>query len=331
MMQQAQQPQQQEVMQQQSRSFGHYIESNPSSTHSSPRSFAADLDGFYPTMQGNHIIPHSQTYPLPAGTTANPYMPAQQRRPHLANMQHQSRSASYSSSYAAPVPLQVSTSTSSAHEHDPNERTARPGNAHAHAQFHSNLAAAAAAASSSGTGAASTSTVVGDSNSLASASNADDNDTQQNDFTASTPGLSGGLSRPLKPIEQERLAHLDKLKFFLATAPSRWDSAASNANPNGQSSSSSGFTGGDFPSSSFGSGPPGYGGTSANGGMPPMGIGLGLEPSYHHAPPHPALNRFLLPNQEFVTCVLWNGLYHITGTDIVRALVFRFEVRFPVL
>jgi hypothetical protein len=29
-----------------------------------------------------------------------------------------------------------------------------------------------------------------------------------------------------------------------------------------------------------------------------------------------------------VTCVLWNGLYHVTGTDIVRALVFRFEVGF---
>ncbi|KAJ7697971.1 hypothetical protein B0H14DRAFT_2418019 [Mycena olivaceomarginata] len=41
---------------------------------------------------------------------------------------------------------------------------------------------------------------------------------------------------------------------------------------------------------------------------------------------HPALNRFLLPTQEYVSCVLWNGLYHITGTDIVRALVFRFEV-----
>ena len=26
-----------------------------------------------------------------------------------------------------------------------------------------------------------------------------------------------------------------------------------------------------------------------------------------------------------MTCVLWGGLYHITGTDIVRALVFRFE------
>lgn len=26
-----------------------------------------------------------------------------------------------------------------------------------------------------------------------------------------------------------------------------------------------------------------------------------------------------------MSCVLWNGLYHITGTDIVRALVFRFD------
>lgn len=61
--------------------------------------------------------------------------------------------------------------------------------------------------------------------------------------------------------------------------------------------------------------------------------------------PHPALNRFLLPNGEHVSCVYWNGLYQITGTDIgksirgvthrdtathsllttVRALAFRFE------
>ena len=32
--------------------------------------------------------------------------------------------------------------------------------------------------------------------------------------------------------------------------------------------------------------------------------------------PHPNLNRFLLPNGEHVACVFWNGLYHITGTDI---------------
>lgn len=59
--------------------------------------------------------------------------------------------------------------------------------------------------------------------------------------------------------------------------------------------------------------------------------------------PHPALNRFLLPNGEHVTCAYWNGLFQITGTDIgellaarflgiradvkgvVRALAFRFE------
>lgn len=87
-------------------------------------------------------------------------------------------------------------------------------------------------------------------------------------------------SRPLNPQEQDKLAYLDRLKFFLATAPSRWDTtSASNTS----------------------------------------------DSSNHSSPAHPALNRFLLPSQEFVTCVLWNGLYHITGTDIVRALVFRFE------
>lgn len=91
-------------------------------------------------------------------------------------------------------------------------------------------------------------------------------------------GRAGGLSRPLTVQEQERLAHLDRLKFFLATAPSRWSTKQED------------------------------------------------DPDNHHLnPSHPALNRFLLPNQEYVSCVLWNGLYHITGTDIVRALVFRFE------
>jgi hypothetical protein len=90
--------------------------------------------------------------------------------------------------------------------------------------------------------------------------------------TASTSSLlstNTGLSRPLTAAESSLLADLDRLKFFLATAPGRWDAKPEVAGN------------------------------------------------------HPALNRFLLPNQEFVTCVLWNGLYHITGTDIVRALVFR--------
>ncbi|KAF5376369.1 hypothetical protein D9757_008637 [Collybiopsis confluens] len=107
-----------------------------------------------------------------------------------------------------------------------------------------------------------------------------------------TPGLPLGLSRPLVPSEQEKLGHLDRLKFFLATAPSRWDTSGASA-----SSSSS---------------------------DPYLNMGMGMNAA-HHPPAHPALNRFLLPNQEYVTCVLWNSLYHITGTDIVRALVFRFE------
>ncbi|KAG0261702.1 homeodomain transcription factor ste12 [Actinomortierella ambigua] len=35
--------------------------------------------------------------------------------------------------------------------------------------------------------------------------------------------------------------------------------------------------------------------------------------------------RFVLPTGETISCVLWNELYHITGTDIVRSLVSRFE------
>lgn len=96
-----------------------------------------------------------------------------------------------------------------------------------------------------------------------------------------------GTSRPLTQQEQDNLAHLDRLKFFLATAPSRWSDAEVSALDQEQSGTS-------FP------------------------IG-------HPQSNHPALNRFLLPNHEYVSCVLWGGLYHITGTDIVRALVFRFE------
>ncbi|KZT25022.1 STE-domain-containing protein [Neolentinus lepideus HHB14362 ss-1] len=96
-----------------------------------------------------------------------------------------------------------------------------------------------------------------------------------------------GVRRPLTQQEHANLARLDELKFFLATAPSRWSDAEVSASDNDNSSTS-------FP------------------------IG-------HPQSNHPALNRFLLPNHEYVSCVLWSGLYHITGTDIVRALVFRFE------
>ncbi|ORZ19332.1 transcription factor, STE-like protein, partial [Absidia repens] len=37
------------------------------------------------------------------------------------------------------------------------------------------------------------------------------------------------------------------------------------------------------------------------------------------------LKRFHLPTGESISCVLWNGLYFVTGTDIVRSLTFRFH------
>ncbi|KAJ3305406.1 homeodomain transcription factor ste12 [Kappamyces sp. JEL0829] len=38
-----------------------------------------------------------------------------------------------------------------------------------------------------------------------------------------------------------------------------------------------------------------------------------------------SIRRFALPDGNSVSCVLWNELFHITGTDIVRALTYRFE------
>lgn len=42
------------------------------------------------------------------------------------------------------------------------------------------------------------------------------------------------------------------------------------------------------------------------------------------SPPPPALHRYSLPGGEPVSCVRWRGLFYVTGTDVVRALVFRF-------
>ena len=41
--------------------------------------------------------------------------------------------------------------------------------------------------------------------------------------------------------------------------------------------------------------------------------------------PESMIRRFLLPTGEYVSCVLWNNLFHISGTDIVRCLSFRFQ------
>lgn len=41
--------------------------------------------------------------------------------------------------------------------------------------------------------------------------------------------------------------------------------------------------------------------------------------------PEQYIRRFLLPTGEYVSCILWNNLFHISGTDIVRCLSFRFQ------
>ncbi|KAF7729978.1 homeodomain transcription factor ste12 [Apophysomyces ossiformis] len=41
--------------------------------------------------------------------------------------------------------------------------------------------------------------------------------------------------------------------------------------------------------------------------------------------PDRSIRCFELPSGENVSCVLWNDLFHITGTDIIRSLTFRFR------
>ena len=41
--------------------------------------------------------------------------------------------------------------------------------------------------------------------------------------------------------------------------------------------------------------------------------------------PDQYIRRFLLPTGEYVSCVLWGNLFHISGTDVVRCLAFRFH------
>ena len=89
----------------------------------------------------------------------------------------------------------------------------------------------------------------------------------QSSSTSSALIAGTPLSRPLTHKEQELLAHLDRLKFFLATAPSRW--------------SDSEVPGADV-----------YGGRSMN------GMGTPMMP---HPNMHPALNRFLLPSGEYLS------------------------------
>ncbi|KAJ3114150.1 homeodomain transcription factor ste12 [Phlyctochytrium bullatum] len=51
---------------------------------------------------------------------------------------------------------------------------------------------------------------------------------------------------------------------------------------------------------------------------------LGTAPSNWN--PDQDIKRFPLPSGEQLSCILWKNLFYITGTDIVRSLVFRFSV-----
>ncbi|KAF8630095.1 hypothetical protein AX17_005493 [Amanita inopinata Kibby_2008] len=251
-----------------SSSAPHQVHYTSSSSSRAPQTFPSNIDA--------HSSP---IYPYPSLTRLPP------RRP-----QH---------SFSSPIPLQVTTSLQS--DHDPNESTARPGNAHKHAQFHMSIAAHN---NESGPETPHVKTSESDGEEALH-----DHDERihprqihaQDDVLLAASDAPQGLSRPLTAQEEDKLAYLDRLKFFLATAPSHWDSTDPSSSTTNLYGNSSSFTG------------------SSVDMMSHRSVALG------HAPPHPQLNRFLLPSQEFVTCVLWNRLYHITGTDIVRALVFRFD------
>ncbi|GHJ84602.1 hypothetical protein NliqN6_1004 [Naganishia liquefaciens] len=104
--------------------------------------------------------------------------------------------------------------------------------------------------------------------------------------------------RPLTTREAQLVDHLVRLQLFLATGPGSWQihGAMSNETIHPLRDHWESFPG----------------------NQP-------ADAASFISSPHPALNRFLLPNGEHVSCVYWNGLYQITGTDIVRALAFRFE------
>lgn len=100
------------------------------------------------------------------------------------------------------------------------------------------------------------------------------NSTSLSSGSASAVTFNGTpLSRPLTHKETEMLAHLDRLKFFLATAPSRW----ATADGDGINEADGSF---------------GNGATSSG----RMQQGTPLMP---HPNTHPALNRFLLPSGTY--------------------------------
>ncbi|CCM05944.1 uncharacterized protein FIBRA_08183 [Fibroporia radiculosa] len=207
------------------------------------------------------VLPsHSRTPSASSSLRSSPslyYQPPFDASSSTSQPMPQNFSAQPFDAHASTTSLQISTGTTIPHTHEAGEETAHPLRPAAQSSLHAPEASAE--------------------------HQADPSQTSIADAMTNGAGPHGGLTRSLTHQERELISHLDRLKFFLATAPSRW---------------------------------------SADGPSPvdPASLPVG-----HPSSVHPALNRFLLPNSEYVSCVLWGGLYHITGTDIVRALVFRFE------
>jgi transcription factor STE12 len=265
--------------------------------------------------------PYQQSYSSPA--SPEPYMP-----PVYPHQPFPHPHKSYS--------LQVSTTHQS--QHDPQEYTARPSNAGP-----SSLPFAMEPTPTQGH--APISLPSQPAPILDQAMHSSTPDIPSSAPQAAPAGLTQ-LTRPLNPQEQENLAHLDRLKFFLATAPSLWDASAAaeladtkndaysrppTADGYPRPPTSDGFP---RPGSSSDPYPPtsdphdAFNFTPTNHSSPASSVSADHSSSNDHqsinpSHPHPSLNRFLLPSNEYVSCVLWSGLYHITGTDIVRALVFR--------
>lgn len=51
---------------------------------------------------------------------------------------------------------------------------------------------------------------------------------------------------------------------------------------------------------------------------------LFLETAPVHFSPHDVIHRFRLHTEEDISCVRWNNVFYMTGTDIVRCLTYRF-------
>ncbi|CAO3694395.1 unnamed protein product [Rhizopus stolonifer] len=50
-----------------------------------------------------------------------------------------------------------------------------------------------------------------------------------------------------------------------------------------------------------------------------------LTTANHEWETNKSIKRFILPNSEAISCVLWDNVFFISGTDIVRSLTFRFH------